>query len=1821
MLLMHYPFVHNIAYATSSAENVRQQAHAVSDYTKLVQSIYVAYFGRPADPDGLAYFQKQFQDANAPTTIAELIREYSTNAQVKDLVDFFGKSEESNALYNGTTDEFIAAIYQNLFNRAPDVEGGKFWANLIDRNVITKGNAAITILIGAQTTDMDTISKKIGVANYFTTSVSDSDKKNAYSGMDSTVIARNMLRKVQYDTDQHFFISNINSTIALLKNIKSLHGNSDDGQRSGVNYYSKFKSAEERNNLRKKLASKIYKISNEMVEQQMDFEFGDFGQDADCDKHGFNGGHAGIDILYKNSVHTQNGAHPVYSASKGIFVGYASTVGGTSAIIQVKVKNANSNQDQDYFLHYRHLISRNPNLNPGDSVGAGDFLGDIALALDSNSIDLHGVHFEITSSMLDIAFGAHPDLCAITEKGSIDPYSVLGSILDADSLSLVASSGTSIEVNKSYSLSFRIENSDTQPSLIEIDWHDGKAPDRITLPSGINVTTVSRGFDAAQVVNWTATVVKADGNPASQLQGNFSVVGGNQSAHSPTISIFSMQGNGIPVNVRYSVTLAAKDLDANLKEIEFEWGDGSPKQYVPVSGAGDKVVFSKAFPRPLQTKWLARAIDVGGLTSDVLSADYTVFPDLTEKHTPTINKTSNAGDSIETKKPYELAFAINDVDGNLSYVQITWLDIVDAKQISGATDAAKFTRTFPSAGKYSWIAKAYDTTGLSSGEVRGEVEVVSSSPNNRIPELLLAASNGTEIEIGKPYVLTFNAADKDGNLKKVNVDWGDGSEVESKPVSGEVGQTSFTHTYKTAGKVNWIAQAIDLLDAQSAVVNGSVTILAAPNENHAPVLSVTQQTGATINAGDDYEIRFKTTDEDLNPDYVELTWGDVTAREKVSANGDVVKFTKNFPSAGTIIWSAIAYDLLGAPSKKVEGKFDILSIEPADVAPELQMPQQPEPAVKVGQTYQVVFNVSDSNADLSRVEFSMDDGSAIISKPAKGASASVVIDKEFSAIGTVRWTAIAYDDKGAASNAIEGVVAVEQAVPDNEIPTLETDADPVTSVKTGETFTVVLRAADKTLDLDRVTMKWGDDSPADVQPVNESGGTVTFTHVFTNATNVNWQAIAYDKANQPSEPLSGTLDVTLPTPINVKPSIALATAPVKSIKTNETYSIEIRAKDENGNLRSVTVDWGDGTEPVTKPAQDGEAVVSFATSFASKQTIRWNAVAEDSLGLKSQMLQGSVNVIQAIEHNPSLNLNGTPASSVMVGQNYTVNLNGADEDSDLDYVEVNWNDGTPVVRKSAKGASASVDFSKSFSKPGRVNWSATAYDAKSNKSVMIQRSFDVLAPVVHNPTLALNGSPASSIMVGQSYTVNLSGGDADGDLDYVEVNWNDGTPVVRKSAKGASANVDFSKSFSNPGRVNWSATAYDAKTNKSTMIQRSFDVVAPATRNPTLTLNGTPASSIMVGQSYTVNLSGGDADGDLDYVEVNWNDGTPVVRKSAKGASANVDFSKSFSNPGRVNWSATAYDAKTNKSTMIQRSFDVVAPATRNPTLTLNGTPASSIMVGQSYTVNLSGGDADGDLDYVEVNWNDGTPVVRKSAKGASASVDFSKSFSNPGRVSWSATAYDSKNNRSVMIQRSFDVVAPVEHSPTITRTDSSGNVIGTNQNYRLGFSVEDKDGNLSYVDVNWNDGSSVQRQSVSGTNGNANFYKAFSNAGTIRWSATAYDASGKRSTMLQGSFSVNAPVNQAPTLSLANSPPSTVRLNQAYVLSFRARDDDSNLSSVEVNWNDGTAVVGKAVSGSTGVVDFSKSFAKAGTIRWSATAYDAKGAKSGMLQGSFSVR
>ena len=182
---------------------------SASSYSSLVQELYVAYFGRPADYFGLQNFEAALAAANAPTDPAALAAAYSTNAAVKTLVDSFGTSHESTALYgSGSTESFVNAIFENLFNRPAAVAGLTFWVNAINSGAVSKGDAALAILAGAESNsttqgkaDWTLIGNKIGVASSFTTALgSSSSQIVAYAGATAAQDARLMLSGVTAST-------------------------------------------------------------------------------------------------------------------------------------------------------------------------------------------------------------------------------------------------------------------------------------------------------------------------------------------------------------------------------------------------------------------------------------------------------------------------------------------------------------------------------------------------------------------------------------------------------------------------------------------------------------------------------------------------------------------------------------------------------------------------------------------------------------------------------------------------------------------------------------------------------------------------------------------------------------------------------------------------------------------------------------------------------------------------------------------------------------------------------------------------------------------------------------------------------------------------------------------------------------------------------------------------------------------------------------------------------------------------------------------------------------------------------------------------------------------------------------------------------------------------------------------------------------------------------------------------------------------------------------------------------------------------------------
>lgn len=157
-----------------------------------VQELYVAYYSRPADPAGLAFWKQQL-DTN-PNFYADIATAFSTSA-------------EYQATYGGMSNrEVVAEIYRNLFSREGDAAGIDFWTNALDTGALTWGNAVIGISDGRQGTDGIIYNAKVSVAEAFTTRIDTDAEKAAYSGAMANQIAIDYISKVDSFQDGATYI-------------------------------------------------------------------------------------------------------------------------------------------------------------------------------------------------------------------------------------------------------------------------------------------------------------------------------------------------------------------------------------------------------------------------------------------------------------------------------------------------------------------------------------------------------------------------------------------------------------------------------------------------------------------------------------------------------------------------------------------------------------------------------------------------------------------------------------------------------------------------------------------------------------------------------------------------------------------------------------------------------------------------------------------------------------------------------------------------------------------------------------------------------------------------------------------------------------------------------------------------------------------------------------------------------------------------------------------------------------------------------------------------------------------------------------------------------------------------------------------------------------------------------------------------------------------------------------------------------------------------------------------------------------------------------
>lgn len=170
----------------------------VDAFVDQVQEVYIAYYGRPADPVGLDFWTNKLADANG---------------DLASIIDAFGNSAEASSLFGGLShQQTVNTLFNQLFGRDADVDGLLFYANGLASGSMTAQSIALNVLDGAQNEDKTIVENKLAVAKSFTTSLDATDEIVAYSGDAAAGTARSMLNSVNKDTDTAAF--DVNATIA-----------------------------------------------------------------------------------------------------------------------------------------------------------------------------------------------------------------------------------------------------------------------------------------------------------------------------------------------------------------------------------------------------------------------------------------------------------------------------------------------------------------------------------------------------------------------------------------------------------------------------------------------------------------------------------------------------------------------------------------------------------------------------------------------------------------------------------------------------------------------------------------------------------------------------------------------------------------------------------------------------------------------------------------------------------------------------------------------------------------------------------------------------------------------------------------------------------------------------------------------------------------------------------------------------------------------------------------------------------------------------------------------------------------------------------------------------------------------------------------------------------------------------------------------------------------------------------------------------------------------------------------------------------------------
>ncbi|EKU83215.1 DUF4214 domain-containing protein [Massilia timonae] len=156
----------------------------VATHVAAVQELYVAYFGRPADPAGLDYW-------------TNIVEAQKSTAAVSAT---FAESDEYQDAFEGMTNtQIVNKIYMNMFGREAEATGRDYWVKLLDAGTISVDNIVADVAKAAVGTDGEAVENKVAAATAFTAALDTEAEVAGYAGPDALALAKAFITSVTTD--------------------------------------------------------------------------------------------------------------------------------------------------------------------------------------------------------------------------------------------------------------------------------------------------------------------------------------------------------------------------------------------------------------------------------------------------------------------------------------------------------------------------------------------------------------------------------------------------------------------------------------------------------------------------------------------------------------------------------------------------------------------------------------------------------------------------------------------------------------------------------------------------------------------------------------------------------------------------------------------------------------------------------------------------------------------------------------------------------------------------------------------------------------------------------------------------------------------------------------------------------------------------------------------------------------------------------------------------------------------------------------------------------------------------------------------------------------------------------------------------------------------------------------------------------------------------------------------------------------------------------------------------------------------------------------